>query len=317
MPYNLFRASVVALLFCCLQIDQTRAKSRPVTRVTFYSQSVARELAFNIILPAGYESSGKRYPVLYLLHGRGSNLDSWVEMGVAEYASSYDLIVVMPDVGASWYVNWVESSGGEKNDWEDYITKDLIGYVDSHFRTFARRAGRAIDGASMGGYGALALGLMHPDLFCSINSHSGGLRFIDRLRAHLNGESDDPLIFSPEKIATLKAEAKATNSLKGRTPQGRMVTTLDECDAIDPFHLILTVPPDQLSDIRLDCGLDESLLEYSRKFAELLMEHKIPFTYAQAPGRHDSENWTRAVQHSMAHQYGVMMKQLGGMLPVD
>ena len=51
-------------------------------------------------------------------------------MGVPEYASQYDLIVVMPDVGNSWYVNWAESEGGEKNDWEDYITKDLIGFVD-------------------------------------------------------------------------------------------------------------------------------------------------------------------------------------------
>ena len=77
----------------------SQAEALPVERVTFYSQSVARELAFNIILPAGYDRSGKRYPVLYLLHGRGSNLDSWPEMGVPEYVSEHDLIVVMPDVG--------------------------------------------------------------------------------------------------------------------------------------------------------------------------------------------------------------------------
>jgi S-formylglutathione hydrolase FrmB len=278
---------------------------------------VARELAFNIILPAGYERSAKRYPVLYLLHGRGSDLNSWPGMGVPEYAAEYDLIVVMPDGGSSWYVNWAKSGGGEKSDWEDCIIKDLIGHVDGHYRTVASRAGRAIDGFSMGGYGALTLGFLHPDMFCSVNSHSGALRFMDRLRAHLNGEDVDPLIVSPERTAEFKAEAAAANSLKGLTPQGRMVTSLEECDAIDPFHLVLAVPREQLPDIRIDCGMDENLFEYSRKFAELLMEHKISFTYAQAPGRHDGENWSRAVKHSMAHQYAVLMKQLGGVLPDD
>ena len=56
-------------------------------------------------------------------------------MRVPEYAANYDLIVVMPDAGNSWYVNWAESEGGEKNDWTDYIIKDLIGYVDAHYRT--------------------------------------------------------------------------------------------------------------------------------------------------------------------------------------
>jgi enterochelin esterase-like enzyme len=61
--------SLAVLVSCCLQCDQARAEPLRVTRVTFYSQSVAREMAFNIILPAGYEIGGKRYPVLYLLHG--------------------------------------------------------------------------------------------------------------------------------------------------------------------------------------------------------------------------------------------------------
>ena len=312
-----FAMSLAVLASCCFLVDRAQARPRPVTRVTFHAQSVARDMAFNIILPAGYERGGKRYPVLYLLHGRGSNLDAWPKMGVPEHASEHDLIVVMPDVGSSWYVNWAQSGGEEKNDWEDYITKDLISFVDGHYRTVASREGRAIDGFSMGGYGALTLGFLHPELFCSVNSHSGALRFMDRLRAHLKGEGADPLIVGPRKTAELKAQAESSNSLKGRTPQGRMVTSLEKCDAIDPFHLVLAVPMNRLPDIRIDCGLNENLFEYSRKFAELLMEHRIPFTYAQAPGRHDGENWSRAVKHSMAHQFAVMMKQLGGVLPDD
>ena len=59
---------------------------------------------------------------------------------------------------------------GQKNAWEDFIVKDLIGHVDATYRTIARREGRAINGLSMGGYGGLTVGLRHPDLFCSIGS---------------------------------------------------------------------------------------------------------------------------------------------------
>lgn len=129
-----FSVSLAALVSCCCHSDQARAEPRPVAPVTFYSESVARELVFNIILPAGYENSGKRYPVLYLLHGRGGDLEYWPAMGVAEYVAELDLIVVMPDVGICWYVNWAESLGEEKNDWEDCITKDLIGFLDKHWK---------------------------------------------------------------------------------------------------------------------------------------------------------------------------------------
>src|SRR5262249_11917599 len=97
--------------------------------------------------------------------------------GVPAYAKNYKLIVVMPDGGNSWYVNWAQSEEGQKNQWEDAIIKDLIGHVDGAYRTIATRAGRAISGLSMGGYGGLMLGLKHPDLFCSIGTQSGAIAF--------------------------------------------------------------------------------------------------------------------------------------------
>ncbi|MHC4191925.1 MAG: alpha/beta hydrolase-fold protein, partial [Planctomycetota bacterium] len=258
----------------------------PVTRVTFYSQSVARELVFNIILPAGYENSGKRYPVLYLLHGRGGGLDYWPVMGVAEYVAKLDLIVVMPDVGVSWYVNWAESVGGEKNNWEDCITKDLIGFVDAHYRTVASREGRAISGASMGGYGALTLGFLHPDLFCSVSGHSAALRITDRWRKRLEGAWAKPAVSEDSSTSGQEAEKEPAVSLAGYEPKGRIVTNTDQIDALDPYKLVLATPPEQLPDIRIDCGIDESLGAFSQRLAKLLMEHKITFTFSQEPGRH-------------------------------
>ena len=98
---------------------------------------------------------------------------------------AYDLIVVMPDAGNSWYVNWAKSEDGQKNNWEDGMIKDLIGHVDASYRTIARREGRAINGLSMGGYGGLMLGLKHADMFCSVGSHSGAIAYAKQAGAVL------------------------------------------------------------------------------------------------------------------------------------
>ena len=171
---------VPCYLFLSLQAalgDDLSAKKLPVTTVEFEAPSVDRTMKYNIVLPAGYEESDQRYPVLYLLHGLTSNYTLWGRMRVPVYAARYELIVVMPDVGNSWYVNWAQSDDGQKNAWEDYMINDVIGHVDANYRTIARREGRAINGLSMGGYGALMLGLRHPEMFCSIGSHSGAIAY--------------------------------------------------------------------------------------------------------------------------------------------
>ena len=312
-----FSVSVAVWVSCCFHIDRARAEPLPVVPVTFYSESVARELVFNMILPAGYENSGKRYPVLYLLHGRGGDLEYWPAMGVAEYVAELDLIVVMPDVGISWYVNWAESIGEEKNDWEDCITKDLIGFVDAHYRTVAAREGRAISGASMGGYGALTLGFLHPDLFCSVDSQSAALRITDRWRERLENVWAQPVVAGNSGTRARGTEKKHPASMGGYTPKGRIVTNTDQIDALDPYKLVLKVPPEQLPDIRINCGIDESLCEFSQRLAKLLMEHKIAFTFLQEPGNHNMQLHTSGVKRSIPHQYAEMMKQLGGTLPDD
>ena len=162
------RVTVLAALLCAAAVSAWAQAD--IQTVAFFSESVERPTKYNIVLPRGYESSDRRYPVLYLLHGLSQNYQAWSRQGVGFYAPLFDMIIVMPDAGNSWYVNWAQSDGGQKNDWEDHIVRDLIGHVDANYRTIARREGRAINGLSMGGYGGLALGLRHPDLFVSIGA---------------------------------------------------------------------------------------------------------------------------------------------------
>ena len=133
-----------------------------------------------VYLPASYESSGeRRYPVLYLLHGIGGTQVDWT--GAPQGGSSWhtiqdvmdrgtsaarfaEMIVVVPDQrtngGGSFYTN-SEATGN----WEDFTVIDLVGHVDETYRTRAQASSRGISGHSMGGYGAIKLGMKHPDIF--------------------------------------------------------------------------------------------------------------------------------------------------------
>jgi len=128
----------------------------------------------SLYLPPGYDSGTRRYPVLYLLHGYTGTDQGWMTPSYVGLPEVMDhlldhhkiepMIVVMPNsfnrFAGSFYAN-SELSGG----WEDYIVQDLVGYIDAHYRTLATADSRGIAGHSMGGYGALRLGMQHPDVF--------------------------------------------------------------------------------------------------------------------------------------------------------
>ena len=288
------------------------AQPLPVKTVEFQSDSVGRKMKYNIVLPAKYEQSSDRYPVLYLLHGLTSNYTAWARMGVPQYARAYDLIVVMPDVGNSWYVNWAKSDEGQKNNWEDAIIKDLIGHVDATYRTIAKREGRAINGLSMGGYGGLMLGLKHPDMFCSIGSHSGAIGWAKQAAERFKSG-----IEAPKKGKALSTVVDPKIGIEGfssqveRSPKGKIFSDADNALANDPFQLVLSISRDKLPHIYIDCGTEDGLIKSNLEFVKLLLEKQIPFTYAQSEGKHNAPYWTREVGHSMAVQYAFIQRSLG------
>src|SRR5688500_9171378 len=117
----------------------------------FHSPALQREMPYRVLLPASYETSSRRYPVLYLLHGLDGRYTDWTQRTkLAQHLSGLALIVVTPEGANSWYVNWHE---GAAERWEDYLAGDLVAEIDARFRTDARRETRFIAGLSMGGYG--------------------------------------------------------------------------------------------------------------------------------------------------------------------
>lgn len=290
--------------------------------VTFHSPAVGRDMKFDIVLPSDYETSDRSYPVLYLLHGYMQNYTVWGRnLGAAFHARQIDeLIVVMPDGGNSWYINYAESPDHQPNQWEDHIMQDLVGYVDSHFRTEARREGRAIAGLSMGGYGAVMLALRHPDMFVSVASSSGALAHARNRAAAIEAGQPPPqprsMQNSPE-MARADAMIAQIVDIPGfstqdeRHPDGVDFLTADQARAYDPFHIIYQVPKSQLPHIYLDSGMEDTLINAAREFMQVLLINDVPFEYRQARGRHNAEYWRRSIGHIMAGQNEVMQRALG------
>jgi S-formylglutathione hydrolase FrmB len=133
-----------------------------------------------VLLPRGYDrTSRRRYPVLYLLHGALGNERTYTDdrgFGLRGYTAKLPLIVVMPDSGqGGGYVNWWNFGRGGPPQWETYHVRQLIPWVDAHYRTRSTRAGRAVAGLSMGGDGAIKYAAKHPDLFVAAHAFSGAV----------------------------------------------------------------------------------------------------------------------------------------------
>jgi S-formylglutathione hydrolase FrmB len=146
--------------------------------LTFSTPALASETHVRILLPTGYDRSGRtRYPVLYLLHGAIDDYRSWTDKGDAEaITKGAPLIVVMPDAGPYGnYTNWYNDGAFGQPRWETWHIRQLVPWVDAHYPTIAKRSGRATAGLSMGGGGAMSYAARHPGMFVSASAFSGAV----------------------------------------------------------------------------------------------------------------------------------------------
>ena len=135
----------------------------------------------SVYLPPSYNTNmSKRYPVVYLLHGIGgtdkdftsawkNQTDAWgtirglMNNGVAENRFG-EMIIVMPDQRTKMMGSFYTNSAATGN-WENFTAKDLVSYMDKKYRTLAQAGSRGLAGHSMGGHGALKVGMKHPEVF--------------------------------------------------------------------------------------------------------------------------------------------------------
>jgi enterochelin esterase-like enzyme len=156
------------------------------TAVRFYVKSAAiggLRQPVDVYLPPGYATdTGRRYPVIYLLHGFPGKPGAFlltVQLGVQEDVLLAEqriqpVILVMPFGSTGQFTDkeWADGVGRNQN-WATFVARDVVHGVDARYRTIATGAGRAIAGLSEGGYGALNIALHHPGEFGTVESWSG------------------------------------------------------------------------------------------------------------------------------------------------
>ena len=175
----------------------------------------------SIYLPPSYHRDGaRRYPVVYLLHGYTDSDDRWFgrvphfidvpAVANRAFASGLrEMLIVMPNAYTR-YQGSMYSASLTTGDWENFIARELVGYVDSHYRTIANRMSRGLAGHSMGGYGTLRIGMKHPDVFSSIYALSACCMMLnDRLFADSGAPSAAEAISSIEEFEKADFGTKA------------------------------------------------------------------------------------------------------------
>jgi S-formylglutathione hydrolase FrmB len=137
-----------------------------------------------ILVPHDYTTSGdsRRYPVLYLLHGAHGGAADWTTAGAAQViGSNVSLITVMPNGDPfGFYTNWIIPGDVAPQNWRTYHMEQLVPWIDSNFRTIARKEGRAIAGLSMGAFGAIRYAEQYPNNFAYVAGFSGPFDLLDK-----------------------------------------------------------------------------------------------------------------------------------------
>jgi enterochelin esterase-like enzyme len=145
----------------------------PVLDTAFPSQALKGRIKVAVYLPVDYGSDGRRYPVVYFLHGLPASPSAYRGASFVAQALQNRAILVAPQGARDGDSDPEYHDWGVGRNWETALAVELPAWVDAHFRTIADRRGRALVGLSAGGYGAFLIGLHHLDEFGAIESWSG------------------------------------------------------------------------------------------------------------------------------------------------
>jgi len=177
----------IQLIFSTQTIGQGAVSKGTVQRIKVHSKLLEGNLSgdsadryVSVYLPASYTTgSARRYPVVYFLHGYTDDdakfygfKKHWMVLPpildtVFSKDAAHEMIVVTPDAYTRFQGSMYSNSVTTGN-WEDFVAKELVAYIDNHYRTIAKKESRGLCGHSMGGYGALRIGEKNPDVFSSV-----------------------------------------------------------------------------------------------------------------------------------------------------
>ncbi|WP_128545472.1 alpha/beta hydrolase [Larkinella soli] len=267
-------------VFLLLALPALAQESRVFDDLSLPSTILKKEKKFALYLPAGYETSRRSYPVLYLLHGGGDTQIAWLQSGnlqqildkaIAE-GKAAPMIVVMPDAEMTFYMN----NAAGKYQYEDFFIKELIPFIEKNYRCRTEKNYRAVAGLSMGGFGSLLYSLHHPDLFGSCAALSAAVRTDDQIR-------EMPLADYLRRYRSAMGDLKEGDN---------RITDFWNQNSI--LNLVQKLPENRKKAVRfyLDCGDDDQLLYKGNSLLHNLMRDlNIPHEYRVRDGGHTWEYW--------------------------
>ena len=255
-------------------------------QLQFHSDALMVQVSVNVILPErastmiGMQAKGEStYKTLYLLHGLSDDHSIWMRRTAIErYASEYNIAVVMPAVGRSWYTDTV---GGEK--YLTFVSKELPDKCQSFFKGMsARPEDNMVAGLSMGGYGALKCALTHPDRFSMCASLSGSLDIAALGRIGLLQEWRcifDHDLQTPEQLAGTEH---------------------------DLFYLASRAKEQGIAfpKMYIWCGTEDGLLDSNHRFSAHLDALGVEHQYETSEGNHSWKYWDMHIQSALAYLLG-------------
>jgi len=217
-------------------MDTKNVPHGAVAVVAYFSKVLNKDRRFHIYTPPGYEANQQKYPVLYLLHGANESDDSWSTVGRAGFildnliadGKAVPMIIVMPNGHIDQTPPGLGRGAagappplrGELEDFPNEFVKDLMPFVESHYRTIPDRSHRAIAGLSMGGSQTLNIAFADLEKFSAVGVFSSGIlggNLADWETSHLAALDDSKLKkglktvwFSTGSADFLLANSKAT-----------------------------------------------------------------------------------------------------------
>ena len=227
----------------------------------FTSLELMRRCSMNVFVPERPHSDGKAgFPVVYLLHGRSDDENAYVAHGVTALCEKYEFIVVMPDGARSFYSNMVCG----QNYW-NFIADELPKLISTMFPARTGRASTFAAGLSMGGYGALKLGLRCPERFSKIGA--------------MSAVADISWVGRPEGTMSDVEVASIFGSRTG------MIGTEDDLYTL----LDRSAPECGRPALRMRCGDADFLISENREFVKRAQSANWSVDYAESPG--DGHTW--------------------------
>ena len=305
-----------------------------VERITIHGKALEGNLEGDavdrnaiVFLPPGYnQNRTRRYPVVYALHGYSIGADQWtkeihvpqtIEGAFAKGAR--ELIVVVPD-SKTLHNGSMYSSSVTTGDFEQYIARDVVSYIDAHYRTITGRESRGLVGHSMGGYGASRIGMKHADVFgslyimspCCLSARGSG------------GGRGGTNAANAEALAAVKTPADSAKLPFGLRAQLASAAAWSPNPKNPPLYLDLPIGDNeqavlakwaanaplafidqyiaglrQYRAIAIDVGDQDGLRVDAGKLHDVLDQYGIANTFEVYPGTHTSAVAVRFQEHVM------------------